>query len=544
MTTRADAAHVRCHLRGRPWAYVQRPMPEDDRRPRPTAAQPVGQPRERHEAGAVGATGFPQLAVDGAPFGAHAYELSTEGELRLRWSNQSADRILGIDCGALIGETLEQALPATAGTDIPAALLRVAARGEPYSRELVGYERSGALEAFEVHAERIGPGQVAVYFRDVSEPRRLIEALRASEDALRTVVDGAYDAIFIHDLDGAILDVNAKMLEMYGVSREEVMQLSNALAFSSDRNPLDEAAELWRRALAGEPQRFEWIARRPRDGSEFEIEIFLRKISYHGADAVLANIRDLTDRKSLERQFAHAQKMEAIGRLASGAAHDFRNSLFVITSCAELMLETLPADSPQRAELAEIMKATARAEVLTRQLLSFSRKQPSAPRALAVNDEITRMAQMIERLLGKTVELRLDLAADVGRARLDPSQLEQVIVNLAVNAHDAMPRGGRLTIRTARGAKPSAAPLQPWAPRGERVVIEVTDTGTGIAPDLLPRIFEPFFTTKPAGTGTGLGLSMVYGAVTQNGGAIDVESDVGVGTTFRMSFPRTDDVDS
>ncbi|MBI2393795.1 MAG: PAS domain S-box protein [Deltaproteobacteria bacterium] len=480
-------------------------------------------------------------ALDSAPFGALVYELSPEGDLHLRAANRAADAILGVDCSTLIGRTLEQAFPALAGTEIPAAFRRVAAHGERYSNEHVAYDERGIRGVFEVAAVQIGDHRVAVFFRDVTEKAGMIDALRASEDALRTVVDSAYDGIVIHDAAGRILDVNAKALEMYGVTREQGRALSIVGDFSSESNPRELLGDLWLRVLAGEPQRFEWRARRPNTGAEFDVEVGLRKIRYYGADVVLANIRDLTDRKSLERQFAHAQKMEAMGRLASGAAHDFRNTLLLISSYAQLMMDDVPQDSPLRADLDEILAATTRADALTNQLLAFSRNEPNVPRVVVINDEIARMAPVLERVLGREVELCLHLAEDAGRARLDPSQLEQAIVNLAVNAHDAMPQGGRLTIRTAKARRTGTTPMQSWAPVLEQIVLEISDTGTGIPQELLPRIFEPFFTTKPAGTGTGLGLPMVYGAVTQNGGDIEVESEVGVGTTFRMWFPRLDD---
>jgi nitrogen-specific signal transduction histidine kinase len=247
---------------------------------------------------------------------------------------------------------------------------------------------------------------------------------------------------------------------------------------------------------------------------------------------------DITERKQLEEQFRQAHKMEAVGRLAGGVAHDFNNVLTVIRAQTEFLLADLPADDPRRAEVLEIQSAADRAAAFTRQLLAFSRRQLLQPEVLELNEIITGMEMMVRRLVGEDVVLLIKLDPQIPRVWADPGQLQQVIMNLVVNARDAMPRGGTLLIETAVVELDEHYPRQhPTAKPGVHVVLVVTDTGCGMDPATRFRIFEPFFTTKEPGKGTGLGLSTVYGIVKQSGGHIWVYSEVGRGTTFKLYFP-------
>jgi two-component system cell cycle sensor histidine kinase/response regulator CckA len=248
-----------------------------------------------------------------------------------------------------------------------------------------------------------------------------------------------------------------------------------------------------------------------------------------GVLGVGALMLEVSERKHLEEQFRQAQKMEAVGRLAGGIAHDFNNLLTVMSSCSELLLLDLAKDDRRRTDVEEIRRAAQRAAALTRQLLAFSRKQILQPTMLDLNAIVTEMEKMLRRVLGEDVALATVLDPDLGFVRADQGQVEQVLMNLVVNARDAMPGGGKIILRTRNIAQSDGDPL---------VALEVIDEGVGIAPDALPHIFEPFYTTKEHGKGTGLGLSTVYGIAKQSGGDVEVDTTLGRGTTFRILLPR------
>jgi signal transduction histidine kinase/ActR/RegA family two-component response regulator len=281
---------------------------------------------------------------------------------------------------------------------------------------------------------------------------------------------------------------------------------------------------------------------RRRDGSVFPVEISLSPVDTPAGRQVFVTIVDTTERKRLELDLRQAQKMESIGQLAGGIAHDFNNLLTAIRGYGELARAELRAGDPAASDLDQVLVAADRAAELTRQLLAFSRRQVLQPRVLDVGEAVGRLAPMLRRLLGEHIDLAVEGTHGLSHVRVDPGQLEQVIVNLAVNARDAMLQGGQLTIETADvefGADYAAT--HPEVVAGRYVVLAVSDTGSGMDEETRARAFEPFFTTKEPGRGTGMGLATVHGIVKQSGGFIDVYSEPGRGTTFRIHFPRVDE---
>ena len=254
-----------------------------------------------------------------------------------------------------------------------------------------------------------------------------------------------------------------------------------------------------------------------------------------GVDVI---VDDVTERRQLEQQLRHAQKMEAVGRLAGGIAHDFNNVLTAMLGHLEMLGDQFAQNDPRHAELNEIRRVAERASTLTRQLLNFSRRKTAQPEVIDVDTVIARVQRMLGRLIGEDIELAVRLGAEAGSALTDAGQLEQVVMNLAVNGRDAMPSGGRLTIETASLELEEEAAAQHGVSAGPIVRVSVSDNGSGIPPDVMAHLFEPFFTTKDPGKGTGLGLAIVHGIVRQCGGFVTVESEIGRGTVFHVHLPR------
>jgi two-component system, cell cycle sensor histidine kinase and response regulator CckA len=372
-----------------------------------------------------------------------------------------------------------------------------------------------------------------------------IAALGASEANYRSIFDTANDAVFVHDaMTGQVLDMNEEACRAYGWARDEAVNVSVADLCSGDTHYTpDRALDYLNLAANGEPQVFEWLAKN-RSGRTFWTEVSLKRVDIGGRRCVLAIVRDISERKRLEAQFLQSQKMETIGRLAGGVAHDFNNLLTAISGYAALARKGLKPDDPAAADVDQVLKDARRAAGLTRQLLAFSRQQVITPQVLNLNSLVLEMDKMLRRLIGEHIELTTIPGSKVGLVRIDPVQVEQVLVNLAVNARDAMPHGGKLTIGTARVQfRGDHVRGQFETSPGGFVMLAVTDTGTGMSDEVKSHLFEPFFTTKDVGKGTGLGLATVYGIVKQNHGDIRVYSEPGQGTSFKIYLPCYDGLD-
>lgn len=497
--------------------------------------------------------------------------------------------------------------------------------------------------------------------------------LKNREENFRKVFNTQHDALFIHDIRGRIKDVNDRMCQMFGVTRDVAMKGEVVRDFSAPGNDVKRLVQRWRFVLDGEPQEFEWVAMRPNDRSAFDVQVNLQRIEHADGPAVLATVRDITmrkrmdqnlrasesrfrnliehfhdpvfllkgkrlmlvnsqfremfefgpgrsdkevfdldslidpsdrdaynsameqlhrgavpqvrlelsivlpgrepmavdasfshldievgkallgilrdvsERKGLEEQLRQVQKMEAVGRLAGGVAHDFNNILTVIDGYCDHLLTQSPLDVSVRRMIEQIQHSGQRAARLTRQLLAFSRKEVIQPKTIDVNREIGELRIMLTRLIGEHIEIHTVFEEDIHPVNMDLGQLEQVIMNIAVNARDAMPDGGVLTIET-RNVQFDEAYLERHLPArpGPYVMIAISDTGIGMDAKTQERVFEPFFSTKEVGKGTGLGLSMVYGIIKQNEGYIWVYSEPGMGSTFKCYLPvpsiRTEEI--
>ena len=513
------------------------------------------------------------------------------------------------------------------------------------------------------------PVRMSGTYHDITERKKTEAALRESELALRTILDNTHDAIFIHDVDGSIIDVNRKVLEMYRVSKEDALRFNIRDDYSTAQNPVGQIDYWWKQVLKGKNIVLEWQARRPCDGSAFYVEVSLKKVQLNNRTVVLANVsdisahkaaenvlrekeekfrvlvensldaimrmdrqhrylyvnpivekqtgippdffigknhedlgfaqdfviryrdaiesvfttamvkrmemklpsgpwidcmimpemessgnvnaviisaRDITERKRdeeekqrLEEQLLQAQKMEAVGRLAGGVAHDFNNMLSIILGQCELSLMELEPEGDLYERIEEIQSAAQRSAELTRQLLAFARKQTIIPRVLNLNETVSSVLKILRRLIGENILLIWSPGDDLWSVQMDPAQVDQILTNLCVNARDAMDGVGRIAIETGNFDFDGEyceehAGYMP----GQFVMISVSDNGKGMNQETLANLFEPFFTTKGRGQGTGLGLSMVYGIVKQNSGFINVSSVPGEGSTFRIYLPR------
>jgi PAS domain S-box-containing protein len=382
----------------------------------------------------------------------------------------------------------------------------------------VGYENSRLFEELKRRNEEL---------------EHAVAERKQSAEKYRMVLEQASDGIAIADATYRYVEVNARMLEMLGYTREQFLRLSMPDLIPKQ----DEAKD----AFAFDPVQGGEVFRRERrfirhDGSILEVEISIRRMEDGRIQEI---VRDVTDRKRLEAQLRQSQKLEAVGRLAGGVAHDFNNLLTVILGHSDLTLSSMDADDRRRHDIEDIREAGARAAVLTSQLLAFSRKQVLQPKIVDVSIAVSNLTKMLGRLLSSNIEIVTRLERDLWRTKVDPGQLDQVILNLTINARDAMPLGGKLTLATKNCRLDGKHVSEDAAvPAGEYVLLEVSDPGCGMDAETRSHLFEPFFTTKLPGKGTGLGLSTVYGIVRQSGGHIWVDSELGRGTSVKVYLPR------
>lgn len=376
---------------------------------------------------------------------------------------------------------------------------------------------------------------------DAASVERAAAVPQISLETLYSAVEQCADLILITDAAGRIEYVNPAFEKLTGYAKHEVLGQTPRLLKSGEQGA-DVYRELWTTIQAGKIYRSVMINRK-KSGESFIVEKTITPVRDSSGRIAhyISNDRDISERRRLEATLFQAQKMDAIGLLAGGVAHDFNNLLMVISSYAELMQDSIGPGHRLHRNVLEILSAARRATDLTRQLLAFGRKQAQTLQVLDLNNILRDVSKMLTRVVGEDVELAIQLDLDLGKVKLDPVQVEQVVMNLAANARDAMPKGGKLTIATRNvELDEDYVHVRTIVPSGRYVMLEVSDSGDGIDSEHLPHIFEPFYTTKEQGKGTGLGLATVYGIVKQSGGFIWVYSEPGMGTTFKAYFPRVE----
>jgi diguanylate cyclase (GGDEF)-like protein/PAS domain S-box-containing protein len=479
---------------------------------------------------------------------------TTDGAGRWTFLNAAWTSITGHDVDDTIGGFVWDYVHPDERDDLLASFTRLVQRSHAYYRHEGRWRtRSGAYRwmesRFQVSIDAHGniDGATGV-LTDVTERRRAEDALRRSEEYYRSLIENSEDMMAVMNADESVRYVSPAVARLLGYPLERWPSMDTFALLHPD--DADNAHAIFASLLdePGASQTFEAKIRHAQGGWRV-LEVTMRNhLTTIGVEGIVVNARDVTDRRRTEdalreseEMLAQSRKMEAIGRLAGGVAHDFNNLLTAIQGHASLLLEQTPADADIHSDVKEIRDAALRATTLTRQLLAFSRRQVLQPRVIDLNAIVIDMDKMLRRVIGERIDFSLDLAENTGHVRADPAQLEQVILNLVVNAKDALPRGGRIVVRTGNreiaADMSSAADLEP----GHYVLLEIADSGVGMEPDVAEKAFEPFFTTKEPGKGTGLGLATVYGIVKQSGGHVWLESSTATGTVVTIYLPRVGD---
>lgn len=481
----------------------------------------------------------------------YLFALHPDGSHSFPYVNSAAKQLFGLEPDALMheGSLLFDLIHPDDKVRYKNSLRRSAEALQPWREELRGivngevrwYEGIARPEP-QINGDILWDGIVL----EISERKRAEEALRESEAKYRRLHETMMDAFVRIDMSGRIREANRAYQALLGYSEEELLQRTHGDLTPEKWHALEARMVENQVLVNGHSQVYEKEYRR-KDGTVFPVELrtFLLRDDADRPVGMWAIVRDITERKRaederarLESQLRQAQKMESVGRLAGGVAHDFNNMLSVILGYAELIKTRLPGDDPHLKNVMAIEKAAGHSRDITRQLLAFSRKQIIEPRLMNLNDQIASSQSTLSRLIGEDIDLRFYPGGDLRQIHFDPTQVDQILVNLVVNARDAMPRGGRVTIETTNVCLDDAYCMRHLGFKaGDYTLLEVSDDGVGMDKELQSHLFEPFFTTKEVGEGTGLGLATVYGMVKQNAGFINVYSEPGRGSTFKIYIP-------
>jgi two-component system cell cycle sensor histidine kinase/response regulator CckA len=458
--------------------------------------------------------------------------------------NPAYEKIWGRSCQSLYDDprSFVEAVPPDDRARLLEYMSRLERGDEAGKLEYRVIQPNGTVRWLLAHAaairnERGDVFRIAGIALDITESREAQLALEESAERFQKLAEASFDAIDIAQ-NGIIKECNRGYLEMFGYEQMDEVIGRPILDFVAEES----RAGVAQRIAGNVDGTYELVGLR-KDGRKIRLEATGKAHAIAGRTARITALRDVTEKRSLEEQFRQSQKMEAVGRLAGGVAHDFNNLLTVIMSYTDMLSEGLSPKDPRTDDLEEIRKAALTAASLTRQLLAFSRQQVIAPRLVNLSDIVSTSQKLLIRLIGADVELVTTLTSEPVAVMIDPGQLEQVIMNLAVNARDAMPTGGKLSFETASVMIDAEKPTEDWSANpGRYAMLVVTDTGIGMDEQTRARIFEPFFTTKEVGKGTGLGLATVYGIVKQANGFIRVYTEPGAGTTFKIHFPLVNSV--
>ena len=471
----------------------------------------------------------------------------TDATGNIQWVNPAFERLTKYSSNEIMGHNPRLLKSGQHDSHFYRSMWNAILSGCTWQGELVNRRKDGSLytEHQTVTPVRDEKGVITNFVGikvDITEQKRAEEALRRSESEFRSIIEGAPYGIYRVGDDGVIQMANPALAAMLGYeSPAQLVGRNTATDVYLSPQARQESASRWVGKAVVEPYEVSW---KKKDGKPIQVRLAGRSLpaTADGLPVYEVFVADITEQRSLEEQFRQAQKMEAVGRLAGGIAHDFNNLLMIISSYAELLIQVGGRDATVDRYSHQIREAASRAAGVTQQLLAFSRKQVLSPSVIDLNTVITDMGRMLPRLLGEDVAIVQALGQGLGRVKVDRGQTEQIIMNLAVNARDAMPKGGKLVIETYNvDVDGTHARQHPTMIAGSYVVLTVSDSGMGIKKSVLPHIFEPFFTTKDAGKGTGLGLATVYGIVKQSGGFVWVYSEEGVGTCFKIYLPRVDE---
>jgi PAS domain S-box-containing protein len=484
----------------------------------------ANEPREHHE----GVDRFGRI-FEASPAGLHLFREREDGVLVVAGANPAAIRIIGFDVGGLTGREPDRAFTSMAGSEFPAQLRAIARGGPPGGGEF-SVDRGGFEATFEYHAFQTAPGEVAVMFQEISARKHAETALRASEEKYRLLVENQTDLVVKVDLEGRFLFASPSYCRLFGKTEAELLgRTFMPMVHEDDREATarameglfrpPHAAHMEQRALTVDGWR--WLA-------------WADTAVLDAAGRVLEIVgvgRDVTEMRAVQERLRHAEKLEAIGRLAGGVAHDFNNQLTGILGNADFLLEAIAEAGPEaRAALEGIRDAALRSAGLTRQLLAFARKGAARTELVDLHRTVDEVVALLERSVDKRISLLRAFGARHATVRGHPARLHAALVNLALNGCDAMPAGGTLAFETRELPAADASGVR-------RVEVRVRDSGTGLSPEARAHLFEPFFTTKPAGKGSGLGLAEVYGTVQEHGGSISADNGAGGGTCMTLQLP-------